>query len=94
MGFDDKVKFRESFIKLHHRDRARYLFTLDQKTRKHYYTYLTPREIARLLESVKAKERIQYILELPVETASHVLTEMYVDNAVDTPPRQCRLPNQ
>lgn len=84
VGFDDKVKFRESFIKLHHRDRARYLFSLDQKTRKHYYTYLTPREIARVLESVKAKERVDYFEELPVEMASLTLAEMYVDNAVDT----------
>jgi magnesium transporter len=84
VNFDDREKFRESFIKLHHRDRARYLFSLDQKSRKHYYAYLSPREIARLLESVKAKERVQYIIELPVEVAAKVLAEMYVDNAVDT----------
>lgn len=81
---DDKVKFRESFMKLHHRDRAKYLFTLDTRTRKHYYTYLTTREIARLLESVKAKERIHYIAEMPPEQVAGVLSDMYVDNAVDT----------
>lgn len=81
---DDKVKFRETFIKLHHRDRARYLFGLDQKTRKHYYSYLTAREIARLLESVKTKERMPYLQELSTDTAACVLAEMYVDNAVDT----------
>lgn len=81
---DDKTKFRETFIKLHHRDRARYLFSLDVKTRKHYYTYLTARELARLFESVKAKERALHLVEMPADVVASVLTEMYLDNAVDT----------
>lgn len=81
---DDKTKFREHFLKLHHRDRARYLFSLDQKSRRHYYPFLTGRELARLLETVKASERIPYLLEMPISVVSDVLGEMYVDNAVDT----------
>ncbi len=84
VNFDDKVKFRESFLKLHNRDRAKYLFNLEKRTRKHYYTYLSDRELARLLESVRAKERGQYLDEMPIETVAGILSEMYVDNAVDT----------
>lgn len=81
---DDKAKFRETFLKLHHRDRARYLFGLDPKSRKHYYTYLSSRELAKLLESVKTKERAPYLVEMPASIVADVLSEMYVDNAVDT----------
>lgn len=84
ISLDDKIEFREKFIKMHHRDRAKFLFGLDERTRKHYFSYLSAREIARLLESAKAAERIPYLTELSDERAADVLAEMYVDNAVDT----------
>lgn len=84
VSLDDKVKFREQFLKLHHRDRAKYLFKLDPKTRKHYYVFLTPRELAKLLETVKAKERAPYLAEMSAEQVASILAEMFVDNAVDT----------
>src|SRR5690606_30066654 len=84
VNFDDKIKFRESFLKMHNRDRAKHLFSLEQKTRQHYYSYLSPRELARILESIKAKERIQYLNEMSSDVVAEILSEMYVDNAVDT----------
>ena len=81
---DSKNEFRKTFLKLHHRDRARYLFSLDQRTRRHYCAYLTARELARLFESVKAKERVPYLAEMPAQEVADMLSEMYVDNAVDT----------
>lgn len=81
---DDKTKFRETFLRLHHRDRARYLFTLDPKSRKHYYSFLSTHELARLLESIKPKERVPYLLEMTPQAVADILGEMYVDNAVDT----------
>lgn len=84
MHLDDRAKFRESFLKLHNHDRAKYLFKVPLKARKQYYAYLEPRELARLLESVKAKERAGHIAEMPAELAANVLAEMYVDNAIDT----------
>jgi magnesium transporter len=81
---DDKAKFREKFIKLHHRDRAHYLFSLDPASRKQYYSFLSARELARLLESIKPKERVPYLAEMTTQTVADILGEMYVDNAVDT----------
>lgn len=89
---DNKTKFRDTFLKLHHRDRARYLFSLDVKSRKHYYSFLSARELARVLESIKPKERLPYLTEMTAPTVADILSEMYVDNAVDTlnllPPTQ------
>lgn len=82
--FDDKAKFREAFLKMHNRDRAKYLFNLEADARKHYYTYLTPRELARIFESIKTKERLHYLSEIDLEVVTKILSEMYVDNAVDT----------
>lgn len=81
---DDKKKFRESFIKLHNHDRAKYLFSQSIKTRKQYYSYLEPLELARLLESVKTKERAAFLAEMPINLAADILAEMYTDNAIDT----------
>lgn len=89
---EDKSKFRDEFLKLHNRDRAIYLTKLDQKTRKHYYSYLSARELAKILELLPPKERAHYLSELPIEEVAEILSEMYVDNAVDTlnllPPAQ------
>lgn len=81
---DDKTKFRESFLKLHNRDRAKRLFSFDEKTRKHYYTYLSNRELARVFESVSTKDRLPYLLEMSTEQVAGILSDMYTDNAVDT----------
>lgn len=89
---DDKEKFRESFLKLHNLDRAKRLFSFDEKTRKHYYSYLSDRELARVFESVSTKERISYLSEMTNEQVAGILSEMHTDNAVDTlnalPPSQ------
>lgn len=84
VSMDDKSKFRESFLKLHNRDRAKYLQKLDTRTRRRYYTYLEPKEIARLLESLKPKDRVVYLEEVPTELAAGALADMYVDNAIAT----------
>lgn len=81
---DDKEKFRESFLKLHNRDRAKRLFSYDEKTRKQYYTYLSARELARILESIRTKDRLPYLLEMSSGLVADILAEMYTDNAVDT----------
>lgn len=83
-SLDDREEFRKSFMKLHNHDRARYLFGLDRRTRTQYFGYLKPKELARLLESTKPKERAAHLAEMPEELAASVLTGMYVDNAVDT----------
>ncbi len=83
-SLDDQEAFRKSFLKLHNHDRAKYLFALDRRARTQYYNYLTPKELARLFESIKPKRRPTFLDEMADELAADILAGMYLDNAVDT----------
>lgn len=79
-----KARFIKLFNKLHPRDRARYIFSQDLKTRKKLYTYLTVHDIAELFESIDHEDRVTHLHELQAKRAAEILSKMNVDDAVDT----------
>ena len=78
-----KSRFIKLFHKLHPRDRARYIFDQDLKTRKKLFTYLTIDDTAKLFESIDLDERIARLIELPPRQTAEILGKMNVDDAVD-----------
>jgi len=75
--------FRTYFLLLHPYDEAQFFIEQSAEWRHKIYTYLSPEEVAVMLEHMDSDERVPYIVEMDPRFASTVFEQMAVDDAVD-----------
>ncbi|MBM7571550.1 magnesium transporter [Aquibacillus albus] len=76
-------QFRAEFLELHPYDQAKIFENQDEYIRFLIYSYLSPEEVADVIEQVDSELVEAFILEMNPTYASHVLAEMSTDDAVD-----------
>lgn len=75
--------FRTYFSLLHPYEQAQFFIQQEGEHRERIYTYVSPEEIAIMLEHMDTEVRVPYIVEMDPRFASHVFEKMAVDDAVD-----------
>lgn len=77
------ITFREEFLSLLPYDQALMFRKHDKENRLLIYSYLSPAEMADIMENIELEESGQYITEMSSHYATSVLSKMKVDDAVD-----------
>lgn len=80
---EQMADFRIEFLDLHPYDQAVFFFEQTKETRLQVYTYLSPEEIAEIMENIELDDTKIFFAEMDPRFASMVLAEMAADNAVD-----------
>ncbi|MFQ3543909.1 magnesium transporter [Halobacillus rhizosphaerae] len=82
--FNDHIdQFRAEFLELHPYDQARIFEEMDADVRLQIYTYLSPQEIADVMEHIDYEEIEPFFAEMDPRFAAQVFAEMSTDDAVD-----------
>ncbi|MGR9050819.1 magnesium transporter [Halobacillus faecis] len=82
--FNDHIdQFRAEFLELHPYDQARIFEDLDEEIRMQIYTYLSPAEVADVMEHIDYDEIEPFFTEMAPAFAAQVFAEMSTDDAVD-----------
>ncbi|WP_077623039.1 magnesium transporter [Sediminibacillus massiliensis] len=76
-------QFRAEFLELHPYDQAKIFETQPEEVRKQIYTYLSPEEIAEVMENIDIDDVELFFSEMSSDFAAKVLAEMATDDAVD-----------
>ncbi|MBA2174471.1 magnesium transporter [Halobacillus locisalis] len=76
-------QFRAEFLELHPYDQARIFEGLDVDVRMQIYTYLSPEEVADVMEHIDYEEIEPFFTEMDPRFAAQVFAEMSTDDAVD-----------
>lgn len=81
---ENMEEFRNEFLDMHSYDQAMFFIEQKKSIRLQIYTYLSPEEIADIMESIDEEEQTRELIsEMDPRFASMVLAEMSADNAVD-----------
>ncbi|WP_205599234.1 magnesium transporter [Oceanobacillus halotolerans] len=75
--------FRDEFLDMHPYDQAVFFMEQSEKIRKQIYTYLSPKEIAGIMEHIDLEDIKPFFSEMDPRFASMVFTELATDDAVD-----------
>lgn len=82
--FNDHIdQFRAEFLELHPYDQARIFEGRDSDVRMQIYTYLSPEEVADVMEHIDYDEIEPFFTEMAPSFAAQVFAEMSADDAVD-----------
>ncbi len=82
--FNDHIdQFRAEFLELHPYDQARIFEDLEKDVRLQIYTYLSPEEVADVMEHIDYDEIEPFFTEMAPPFAAQVFAEMSTDDAVD-----------
>ncbi|WP_138416405.1 magnesium transporter [Aquibacillus sediminis] len=76
-------QFRAEFLEMHPYDQAKIFEEQSEDIRFLVYTYLSPKEIAEVMEHVEREWVETFITEMNATFATQVLAEMATDDAVD-----------
>lgn len=76
-------EFRSDFLDMHPYDQAIFFMDQPKEKRLKIYGYLSPDEIAELIESMELGDTLEYFSEMDPRFASMALAKMAVDNSVD-----------
>ncbi|MBN8233738.1 magnesium transporter [Halobacillus kuroshimensis] len=76
-------QFRAEFLEMHPYDQARIFEDLDADVRMQIYTYLSPEEVADVMEHIDYEEIEPFFSEMDPRFAAQVFAEMSADDAVD-----------
>ena len=82
---DDIDLFRQEFLESHPYNQAEFFLQLSAQLRKKMYYFLSPKELATIMEIVEVEndDNIELLLEMDEHYAAEMMSEMYVDEAVD-----------
>ncbi|NBJ70914.1 MULTISPECIES: magnesium transporter [Clostridia] len=84
LELDNIEGFRNEFLDMHPYDQAMFFIEQEKSVRLQIYTYLSPEEVADIMESIDEEEQVRDLIsEMDPRFASMVLAEMSADNAVD-----------
>ncbi|MFC0300827.1 magnesium transporter [Virgibacillus soli] len=75
--------FRDGFLDMHPYDQALYFMERSENSRMRIYAYLSPTEIAGVMEHIELPDIEPFFTEMDPRFASSVLAEMATDDAVD-----------
>ena len=76
-------QFRDVFLEMHPYEQAMYFREQHKDDRMKIYTYLSPLEMAEIMEYIDLEETEKHITEMDPRFATMVFAEMAVDDAVD-----------
>ena len=79
----DIQAFRETFIDMHPYDQGQFFIEQTSDIRMHIYEYLSPDEVALIMENISIDEVLPFFTEMDAEYAAMVLSDMAIDDAVD-----------
>lgn len=81
---EEIFSFREEFLELHPYDQAKFFSNQTTELRQRIYEYLSPEEIAPIIENLEAEDGYEEIIsEMNPEYAAEMLAQMYADDAAD-----------
>lgn len=80
---DDMDGFRSEFIELHPYDQSVFFENQHKNERMKVYSYLSPKEIASIMENIELEDAEKFITEMDPRFAAMVLADVAVDDAVD-----------
>ncbi len=75
--------FREEFLDMHPYEQAMFFTEQPKKTRLKIYAYLSPEELADIMENIEIEDTEAFFTEMDPRFASMVFAEMAADDAVD-----------
>lgn len=75
--------FRISFLDMHPYDQAQFFMKQSKEKRMLIYYYLSPEEIADMMESIDPDQTSEFFTEMDIQFASAVLAYLPADDAVD-----------
>lgn len=82
--FNEQIdEFRAEFLEMHPYDQASIFEEQSQEVRMQIYTYLSPEEIAELMEHIDIEDTEMYLSEMDPRFAAQVLAEISTDDAAD-----------
>ncbi|MEN2767622.1 magnesium transporter [Ornithinibacillus xuwenensis] len=76
-------EFREQFLDMHPYDQAQFFMEIDAANRMLLYSYLSPEEVAEMMEHIEIEEIQPFFAEMDPRFASMIFAEMSTDDAVD-----------
>ncbi|HLR02819.1 MAG TPA: magnesium transporter [Virgibacillus sp.] len=80
---DQLEAFREGFLDLHPYEQSMFYVEQSKENRMKMYAYLSPDEVADMIEHIDWEDTREYITEMDPRFASMVFAEMATDDAVD-----------
>ncbi|MUV36503.1 Magnesium transporter MgtE [Lentibacillus sp. JNUCC-1] len=80
---DQMTDFRHVYLEMHPYDQAMYFMQLGKEKRMQLYTYLSPEEMAEIMENIEREDTEPYFIEMDPHFAAMVLGRMSADDAVD-----------
>src|SRR5699024_5995541 len=75
--------FRMSFLHMHPYDQAQFFQAQDRDMRMAIYTYLSPDEMAEIMENIELEATERYFTEMDPRFSSSILAQMPAHDAVD-----------
>ena len=75
--------FREEFIDMHPYEQAMFFMEQPAEMRMKVYAYLSPEEVAEIMENIELDDTEPFFIEMDPRFASMVFAEMAADDAVD-----------
>lgn len=75
--------FRKDFLEIHPYDQAKFFKEQPEENRLQIYAYLSPEEIAEMMENIELADTEVFLTEMDPRFASLVLAAMPADDAVD-----------
>ena len=75
--------FREEFLDMHPYEQAMFFMEQSAEKRLQIYAYLSPEELAGIMENIEIEDTEPFFTEMDPRFASMVLAEMAADDAVD-----------
>src|SRR5690625_1663705 len=75
--------FREEFLDMHPYEQAMFFMEQLKEKRLQIYAYLSPEEVAEIMENIELEDSEPFFTEMDPRFASMVFAEMAADDAVD-----------
>lgn len=83
LGNEQLEQFRDEFLDMHPYEQSMFFMEQSKAYRMKMYAYLSPDEIAEMIEHIDLQDTKEYITEMDPRFASMVFAEMATDDAVD-----------
>lgn len=80
---EETEAFRTEFLDMHPYEQAMFFMDQQVETRMQIYAYLSPEEIAEIMENIELEDSKPFFAEMDPQFASMVFAEMAADDAVD-----------
>lgn len=75
--------FRKEFLDMHPYEQAMFFIEQSREARLQLYSYLSPEEIAEIMENIELEDSEPFFTEMDPRFASMIFAEMAADDAVD-----------